>query len=320
VRSRPLTVCVLGGTGFVGSEVVAALAARRDWVRVPTRLAMKGEHLRVLPTVEVRVVNVHEPRVLGELFAGVDAVINLVGILNERGRSGTGFKRAHTDLATRVLEAARAQRMPRLIHMSALGADPAGPSHYLRTKHDAESAVRGARGWLEWTVFRPSVIFGPHDSLTNRFVRLLRLTRGVLPLARATARFAPIYVGDVAAAIIRALDDRSTIGQTYELCGPEVMTLEDLVRRCAQAAGLSARIIALPNAIARLQAALFDFVPGKPFSTDNYRSLAIDSICREDGCARLGISPSALSALAASWLGPGAGNSRAHPSLPLGAG
>jgi uncharacterized protein YbjT (DUF2867 family) len=312
LRSRPRTICVLGGTGFVGSEIVARLAARRDWVRVPTRAATKADHLLVLPTVEVRVANVHDPHALGELFAGADAVVNLVGILNERGRSGAGFRHAHTQLAARVIEAARAQRVPRLLHMSALGADPAGPSHYLRTKSEAESAVRGARGSLEWTIFRPSVIFGPRDSLTNRFARLLRVSGGVLPLARASARFAPIHVGDVADAFIRALDDRSTTGQIYELCGPDVMTLEQIVRITAEAAGLRARIVRLPNLLARLQATLFDFVPGKPFSTDNYRSLAIDSVCRDDGCARLGIEPSALSALSAGWLRRGLGVANAR--------
>lgn len=313
---RRLTVCVLGGTGFIGSEIAARLAARGDWVRIPTRVEARASHLLVLPTVEVRVANVHEPRALSELFSGVDAVVNLVGILNERGRSGAGFKRAHTDLATKVVEAARARRVTRLLHMSALNADPAGPSHYLRTKHDAESVLRNARGGLDWTIFRPSVIFGPRDSLTNRFAGLLRLTGGVLPLARASARFAPIHVADVAEAFVRALDDPASIGQVYELCGPEVMTLEALVRRTAEAAGRRARIIPLPDPIARLQAAVFDFVPGKPFSTDNYRSLAVDSVCRDDGCARLGIRPTPLvPAVAARWLRPG--GSDTHPQPPL---
>ncbi len=306
---------MLGGTGFVGTEIVSRLAAERHWVRVPTRAASHGEHLLVLPTVEVRVASVYEPRALNELFAGADAIVNLVGILNEPGRRGAGFKRAHVEVTTRVVEAARAQHVTRVLHMSSLGADPAGPSHYLRTKYDAEAVLRSARGGLEWTIFRPSVIFGRHDSLTNRFARLLRLTFGVLPLARARARFAPLHVNDVSEAYVRALGDRTTIAQSYELCGPEVLTLEEIVRRTAAAAGLPARIIALPDALARIQAALFDFVPGKPFSTDNYRSLAIDSVCREDGCARLGIHPTAFDAAMASWLrDSGAG---AHSRLSL---
>lgn len=301
---RSLTVCVLGGTGFVGSELVTRLAAQGCWVRVPTRVAAHGEHLLVVPTVEVRVANVHDTRVLGALFAGADVVVNLIGVLNERGRRGAGFRHAHTELAARVIDAARARRVPRLLHMSALNAEPKAPSHYLRSKSEAESHVRAARAGLDWTIFRPSVIFGPRDSLTNRFARLLRLTQGLLPLARADARFAPIHVADVVEAFVRALDDRSTFGRTYELCGPDVLTLADIVRITARAAGVAAHIVPLPNVLARLQAAVFDFIPGKPFSTDNYRSLMVDAVCREDGCAGLGIRPAPLSALTASWLHP----------------
>ena len=312
----PLTVCVLGGSGFVGTEIVTRLVARGWWVRVPTRDAASADHLRVLPTAEIIVANVHDPSALGRAFAGADLVVNLVGILNERGRSGAGFRRAHTELAAHVVAAARTQHVPRLLHMSALGAAATGPSHYLRSKYEAEAQVRAARPHLAWTIFQPSVIFGPRDSLTNRFAHLLRLSRGFLPLARARARFAPIYVGDVAEAFIRSIDDRSTIGHTYELCGPEVMTLADIVRVTASAAGLKAHILPLPDFIGRIQATLFDFVPGKPFSTDNYRSLSIDSVCRESGCARLGIRALPFTPVfAARWLG--ARHAAADARVPL---
>jgi uncharacterized protein YbjT (DUF2867 family) len=304
--ARPsLIVCVLGGTGFVGSELVGALAARGYAVRVPTRVASRADHLRVLPTAEIRVADVHDPRQLARLFAGVDTVVNLVGILNERGRSGAGFRRAHSELAAKVIEAAHAQKVRRLLHMSALGAAADAPSHYLRSKHEAETRVRAAPASIGWTIFRPSVIFGPRDSLTNRFAKLMRLGAGVLPLARAEARFAPVYIVDVVQAYLRALDDRTTLGQAYELCGPDIFTLEELVRFVARAAGIDARIIRLPDLVARLQGLVFDFVPGKPFSTDNYRSLTIDSVCGDDGCARLGIRPASLAGLIGTWLGPG---------------
>jgi uncharacterized protein YbjT (DUF2867 family) len=298
-----LKVCILGGTGFVGTELVTRLADAGHFVRVPTRVLVNGTHLLVLPTVEVIAANVHDLRALGRLFEGMDAVINLVGILNERGRRGSGFRAAHSDLASKIVEAARAARVKRLLQMSSLGADRAAPSHYLRTKAEAEAIVRDATRVLGTTIFKPSVIFGPRDSLTNRFAELLHLSRGVLPLARPRARLAPVYVGDVAEAFMRALRDRSTAGQTYELCGPDVMTLRQLVRMTAEAARLPCHIIPLPNFIARLQGLVMDFFPGKPFSTDNYKSLTIDSVCRENGFTRFGITPTPMAAILATYLG-----------------
>lgn len=300
-----LTVCVLGGTGFVGTELVARLAHFRHHVRVLTRSAFRAAHLTVLPQVEVVQADPHDPAVLARQFAGADVVVNLIGILNERGRSGAGFRAVHTELARKVVEAARGRRVGRLLHMSALGADAAaGPSHYLRTKGEAEQLVRAAAPDVDFTIFRPSVIFGAGDSLTNRFARLLRLTAGFLPLAKPRARFAPVYVGDVAEAFVRALHGGSASGRTYELCGPEVYTLEELVRTIARIAELPCHLLPLPDALARVQAFVMDFVPGKPLSTDNLRSLSVDSVCRDDGCAHLGIRPQALAALAPAYLGP----------------
>jgi uncharacterized protein YbjT (DUF2867 family) len=298
-----LKICVLGGTGFVGTELIARLTDAGHFVRVPTRALANGSHLLVLPTVEVMAANVHDLRVLGRLFESMDVVINLVGILNESGRRGAGFRAAHSDLATKVVEAARAARVKRLLHMSALGAAPSAPSHYLRSKASAEATVRDAPKTLSTTVFRPSVIFGRGDSLTNRFAGLLYLSRGVLPLARPSARFAPIHVGDVAEAFLRALNDRTSRGQAYELCGPDVMTLRQIVQMTAQVAALPCHIIPLPDFLARLQALVMDFLPGKPFSTDNYKSLLLDNVCRENGCARLGITPTSMAAIIPTYLG-----------------
>src|SRR5262245_10543105 len=206
-----LKVCVLGGTGFVGTELIARLVAAGHWVRVPTRVLINGAHLRTLPTVELVAANVHDLRVLGRLMDGIDVAVNLVGILNESGRSGGSFRAAHTELAAKVVEASRAARVKRLLHMSSLGAHRDAPSQYLRTKAGAEAIVREAAASLGPTIFRPSVIFGPRDTLTNRFAALLHLSHGLLPLAGAKARFAPIYVGDVAAAFVQALQDRSTV-------------------------------------------------------------------------------------------------------------
>jgi NADH dehydrogenase len=295
-----LGICVLGGTGFVGTELVMRLAEAGHRVRVPTRNLRYGNHLKVLPTLQLVAANVHDGRVLGQLFEGMDVVVNLVGIVNERGRQT--FRAVHAELAGKVVEAMRAARVTRLLHMSALGASAQGPSQYLRSKAEAEALIRVAAAQLDATIFRPSLIFGPDDSLTNRFANLLRLSRGVLPLARPRARFAPIWVQDVAEAFMRALNDRSTAGKCYELCGPDVMTLSELVRMTAAAARLPCHLIPLPDFVARIQAFIMDFVPGKPFSSDNYKSLTVDGICRQDGCASLGIRPAHMHGVISGYL------------------
>jgi uncharacterized protein YbjT (DUF2867 family) len=304
-----VNICVLGGTGFVGTELVTRLALAGHWVRVPTRNPGRAQRLRVLDTAELRTANVHDPNVLGQLFAGCDAVINLVGILNPR--SGASFQTIHAELPAKVMAAARAAGVRHVLHMSALGADERAPSQYLRSKAAGEAALRaaaaaappGAQPQPAVTIFRPSVIFGPADSLTNRFARLLSLTAGLLPLARAGARFAPIDVRDVAQAFSRALTERSSFGQTYELCGPEIMTLAQIVRLTARVAGLPCHIVPLPDLLARAQGLVMGLLPGKPFSLDNFRSLTIDCVCRQDGCARLGIQPRYMLAELPTWLG-----------------
>jgi uncharacterized protein YbjT (DUF2867 family) len=302
---RPRTICIAGGTGFVGQQLIFGLARAGHTIRVLTRASSHGKDLQPLPSVDLAVGDVYNPDFLRRSIDGCDTVINLVGILNERGFSGAGFERAHVEFTAALLRAMAQTRISRLLHMSALNADAErGASHYLRTKGKAENLLRAGPTSLDWTIFRPSVIFGPHDSLTNRFAGLLRRTAGVLPLARAGTRFAPIYVGDVAAAFIQALRSSATSRHSYDLCGPEVLTLEQIVRVTAQAASLPCHLYRLPDALARLQALVMQWLPGKPFSTDNYRSLLSDSVCQRDGIAQLGLSTERLSALAPQWLAP----------------
>lgn len=295
-------ICVLGGSGFIGSALCTALARDGHAVTVLTRHAGRARHLGVLPGVRVVEGNPYHPATLIAVLEGHGVLVNLVGILNEPGRDGSGFRRAHTELAAAAIDACRATGVERLLHMSSLGADfDRGPSHYLRTKGAAERLIRNAGGDLRWTIFRPSVVFGAGDSFTNRFAALLRLLP-VLPLARPEARFAPVWVGDVVAAFRRALDDNATAGEIFELCGPQVMSFREVVSFVRDTLSLHRFIIGLPDPLARLQATLMDFVPGKPFSTDNYLSLTIDNICSSNGFMRLGLTPHSLELIAPAYL------------------
>jgi NADH dehydrogenase len=208
-----------------------------------------------------------------------------VGILNERGSDGSGFRKAHVELAETLIAACESLGVTRLLQMSALRAGE-GESHYLRTRGEAEARVKGSR--LAWTIFRPSVIFGPGDGLFFRFASLLRMTP-VLPLARADAKFTPVYVGDVAAAFARAIVHPHTAGHVYELFGPRVIALGELVRWTAELIGKHRWILPLPDALGFVQAAVGEWLPGKPISRDNFRSLKLDSVGTEDGLAALGI-------------------------------
>jgi uncharacterized protein YbjT (DUF2867 family) len=293
------SICVLGGSGFVGTHLCAALA-RDGWrVVVPTRNPVRAQHLAPIPSLRLVAADIHDPGQLAALCADQHAVVNLVGILNERGRSGSGFARVHVDLVRKLVDACRRQRVDRLLHVSALNADAdRGPSHYLRSKGRGERVVREESGDdLRWSVFQPSVIFGPGDDFVNRFARLLKSIPFGLPLARPGARFAPVWIGDVVAAMRRTLADEGTAGECYELCGPERFTLREIVCLVRDRLGLARAVIGLPDVAARLQAAVCDFLPGKPFSTDNYRSLLVDSVCKVNGLARLGIRPQPLAAI-----------------------
>jgi NADH dehydrogenase len=301
---RALEIAVLGGTGFVGSALVARLAAAGHRIRLPSRNPQAARHLAVLPNVERIRADVHDPEELRTVVTGSEVVINLVGILNEKGRSGHGFEIAHAELTRKTVAACVETGVSRYLHMSALGALESGPSHYLRSKGVAERHVRSAPQSLDWTIFRPSVIFGRGDSLLNRFAGLLRLSGGIMPLARADAKFSPVWIDDVVSAFEAALFGGPTSRQSYDLCGPEVMTLADLVRFTGSLAGTGAQVVALPDAVGRLQALIMDFVPGKPFSTDNFLSLTVDNVCRENGFARLGITPTPLLSIAPTYIRP----------------
>jgi NADH dehydrogenase len=298
------SICILGGTGFVGTALACRLIRDGHRVRVLTRDRFQHKTLAVLPDLELVDCDVYDPTRLAAVLTAHDVAINLVGILNERGHDGSGFRRAHTDLAATLVGACHAAGVPRLLQMSSLRAAEDAPSQYLRSKALAERAIREEAGELAWTVFRPSVVFGRGDSFLNRFAGLLAFAPA-MPLARAGARFQPVYVGDVVEAMVRSIDRRDTFGKVFELGGPDVVTLGDLVRWVAALTGRRRLVVGLPDPLGWLQAAALGLLPGKPMSLDNFRSLELDSVCTHDGLGQLGIQPTSLRSVAHAYLGDG---------------
>lgn len=288
-------VCIVGGTGFVGRHLVNRLAEDGIRCRVLTRRPHRHRHFGLTRGTEVHQLAAFDADSLASAFEGQEGVVNLVGILNETG--GATFRKVHYDLPLLVLEACRKAGVGRLLHMSALNADETqGTSEYLRSKGAAEDHLHAQAGSVAVTSFRPSVIFGPDDSFFNRFAQLLRIP-GPFPLACPTARFAPVYVGDVAEAFARSLDDPATYGQRYDLCGPRVFTLREIVEYTAEAQGNPKPVIPLSDGLSRLQARVLGLMPGRPFTMDNYLSTKMDSVCRLDGLGMLGIEPTDVDAV-----------------------
>jgi NADH dehydrogenase len=310
---------VVGGSGFVGRHLVAALAARGARVTVPTRRRDRAKHLILLPTVDVVEADVRKPGVLARLAAGRDTVMNLAGVLHsrraKRGEQGPNhygpqFAEAHVELAQAVVNACRAAGVKRLLHMSALGADPAAPSEYLRSKGVGERAVLAADD-LAVTVFRPSVIFGPEDRFLNLFAQLARFLP-VIALGSPDARFQPVYVGDVVKAYLAALEDRDAAGKRYDLCGPRACTLRELMEFVCATTGHRRLIIGLPPGLSYLQAWAMELLPVKLLTRDNFDSMRVPSVC--DGAFPFGIQPVALEAAAPAWLAP-SGPRQRYPQL-----
>jgi NADH dehydrogenase len=288
-----MRIVLLVATGFVGHHLLPELSAAGHECLVLTRYRPGCRELSLVPRVSVQQADIRDAGQLQRFFAGADAVINLVGILNERGRDGRGFRAVHVELVEKVLAACRENGIRRLMHMSALNAGK-GKSHYLKSKGEAEALIRAAEG-IEYTFIQPSVIFGEGDDFFNRFAALLKLAP-LMPLACPEARLQPVWVGDVVRAMVRALDDPEAIGASLVIVGPEEFTLRELVEFTACVLGIRRRILGLPDGLARLQAAVMDFVPGKPFSTDNYRSLQTDSTSVENSLWRYGIQPRSIGA------------------------
>lgn len=309
---RMHNILVLGGTGFVGRGVCENLVERSGGgggsIVVPSRRPARAKHLMSLPTVRVVSADVHDEAQLFQLVSGCDAVINLVAILHG---SEAAFQRTHVDLPRRLAAACQRADVRRVVHVSALGVGDAAPSLYLRSKTQGEALLRSAAG-LDLTVLRPSVIFGADDRFLNLFASLQSVFP-VVPLAGAEARFQPVWVDDVAAAIVRCLDDASTIGEIIECTGPTVYTLKELVQLAGRWSGHARPVIGLPAGLARLQATLMGLLPGEPMmSRDNLDSMRVPNVATgaHPGLERLGLTPAALEAIGPDYLGRRAGPAR----------
>ena len=300
----PPRILVLGGTGFVGRQVCEQLA-RLGWrITVPTRRAANAEAIMHLPGLTVVEALVHKASDLDRLMPGHDAVVNLVAVLHgDEAR----FEHVHVRLPKLIAQAMHNAGVRRLVHISALGAELQGPSMYQRSKARGEAAL-GTAG-LELTVLRPSVIFGAEDKFLNLFADL-QAWLPFMPLAGSGTRFQPVWVDDVARAVVTCLQDRHTIGQTYELTGPDVMSLGELVHRAGQWAGVRGGkgrpVLALPHWVGWLQAVGMELAPGEPLmSRDNLASMQVDNVASGQlpGLPALGIQASSVAGVAPGYLG-----------------
>jgi len=294
------SVCLIGGSGFLGRQIARQLADFGIRVRVPTRDRERAKQLIVLPTADVMTADVNDPATLARLVAGTDAVVSLAGILHEK-RKGD-FSRTHTELPRKIVDACREQGVRRLVHVSALGAAHDAPSEYLRSKAGGEQQVRVAHvAGIRTTIFRPSVIFGRDDRFLNLFARLVQILP-VIVLASPLARFQPVFVDDVARAVVGSLGIARTVDQSYELCGPGIYTLRELVDYVCRVLGLERPIIELNDPLSYLQAWMMEWLPVKLMTRDNYYSMKVDSVCACPFPDVFGFEPTPLEAVVPQYL------------------
>jgi len=293
-------VCVFGGSGFVGRHLVRRLANAGDRVRIAVRHPESAHYLKPLGNVGQIVAvaaNLSHEGSIKAAVAGADAVVNLVGTFS-KGK----FQTIHVDGPAAIAAAATAAGVKSLVHMSALGADTDSRAAYGRSKAEGEAAVRAA--FAGAVILRPSVIFGPEDDFFNRFASLTGITP-ILP-AFGTSRFQPVYVGDVADAIMAGIDNPALAGKTFSLGGPQTFTLRDVMEIVLTITMRHRVVVPLPLWIARLQSLLLQFIPGGPLqiTPDQVRMLAVDNVVPADapGLADLGISPTAVAAIVPTYL------------------
>ena len=305
--SRP-RIALFGGSGFVGTVLANQLVRADCGVRLFTRDRQHARGLWLLPDTDVVELDVADEERVAQALLGCTAAVNLIGILNEGHDNGVDFHRAHVGTVEHLIKACKHARVPHLLHMSALKAGPQAPSHYLRSKGEAEKLLQAESGrQFRSTVLRPSVIFGRHDSFLNRFAALLKLAPHLMPLTACDARLQPIYVGDVVTAILALLHGTPRTGSTVvEIGGPQIMTLRAVVDYVATLIERPTTIVPLGGAAASLLAWAMEFVPGKPLSRDNLRSLSVASVCEgQNGLLALGIRPTPLDEIVPAYLANG---------------
>ena len=292
-------ICVLGGSGFVGSSIVAKLDQAGYAITVLTRRRESAKHLFLLPNVKVVECNVMDDQSLASALKDADAVVNLIGILHQSRRSS--FDAIHHQLPARLARLCDAAGIKRLLHMSSLRADKNAPSEYLRSKAAGEAALMAYAQKLDITIFRPSVIFGRGDNFINLFATLIKLLPVVL-LAKPNAKFQPVWVEDVASCFAASIDNTDTYGQVYELAGPKVYSFRELVQQVMAALGVRRPIIGLCNKLSYLQAFMMELLPVKLMSRDNVRSMEVDSISQQPFPAVFELQPASLEAVIPEYL------------------
>jgi uncharacterized protein YbjT (DUF2867 family) len=307
---------ILGGSGFVGSYLSNELIKHGYTVRILTRKRENARHLWLLPHSEIRVIRDFTKEALSQGLCGCVAAVNLIGILNEKWDNGKGFKAVHTDIAENLLKACEHLNIPQLLQISALNANKSDASHYLSSKKAAEALllatnsdkstqIRNSKcaSSTKVTIIRPSVIFGSRDSFTNRFHTLLKLAPPIFPLAMGHTRLQPIYVGDVVKTILKIIQNPQARQEAFDIAGPEILTLKEIVEYIAKVAGYRTKILPLGEGLSSIQANILQYCPGKPFSRDNLRSLKVESICTdENGLSQLGIIPTSMDSIVPGYL------------------
>jgi len=296
-------VAILGGSGFIGRYIVKRLAERGDVLAVGARHAASAKFLKLKGDVgQVGLLNItiEDEALLPAFLAGNDTVINCVGILRES--ASRTFDRLHHTAPARLARLAREAGAQRLIHISAIGADPRATSAYARSKAAGEQAVRDA--FPTATILRPSIVFGPEDQFFNRFAALAMVSPALPLVGGGLTRFQPVYVGDVASAAVRSIDDPAGAGRTYELGGPKVYTFRQLIELLLEEIRRKRLLIDIPFGIASLQARLMAILPNPPLTPDQVELLKRDNVVSSGALtlATLGITPTALEAILPTYL------------------